>query len=62
MGMGGIMNWKDAIEFMMAGSTCIQVGTANFINPKVSLEIIKGIEDFMDRENIKSLEEIIGII
>ncbi|MBS4539191.1 dihydroorotate dehydrogenase [Clostridium sp. D2Q-11] len=62
MGMGGIMNWKDAIEFMMAGSTCIQVGTANFINPKVSLEIVKGIENFMDRENIKSLEEIIGII
>ncbi|MBS4535887.1 dihydroorotate dehydrogenase [Clostridium sp. D2Q-14] len=62
MGMGGIMNWKDGIEFMMAGATCIQVGTANFINPHICIEIIKGIEDFMDRENIKSLEEIIGII
>lgn len=62
MGMGGIMNWKDAIEFMMAGATCIQVGTANFINPKVGIEIINGIEDFMEKEKIRSLEEIIGII
>lgn len=62
MGMGGIMNWKDGIEFIMAGATCIQIGTANFINPQIGIDIIKGIEDFMDREKIKSLEEIIGII
>lgn len=62
MGMGGIMDWKDAIEFMMAGATCVQIGTANLINHKASLEIIKGIENYMDREGLKSLEEIIGII
>ncbi|MEG0181551.1 MAG: dihydroorotate dehydrogenase [Peptostreptococcaceae bacterium] len=62
MGMGGITNWQDAIEFIMAGATCIQVGTANFINPKIGLDIIKGIEDYMDREGIKNLDEIRGIV
>lgn len=62
MGMGGIMNATDAIEFIMAGSTCIQVGTANFVNPRIAIDIIKGIDDFMEKEGIKSLEEIIGII
>lgn len=62
MGMGGIMNATDAIEFIMAGSTCIQVGTANFVNPRIAIDIIKGIDDFMEKEGIKSLDEIIGII
>ncbi|RDY26128.1 dihydroorotate dehydrogenase [Romboutsia weinsteinii] len=62
MGMGGITTANDAIEFIMAGSTCIQVGTANFINPKIGLEIIDGIEAFMIREGIKSLDEIRGIL
>jgi dihydroorotate dehydrogenase (NAD+) catalytic subunit len=46
----------------MAGATCIQVGTANFINPKIGLEIIDGIEAFMIKEGIKSLDEIRGIL
>ncbi|GAA0701070.1 dihydroorotate dehydrogenase [Paraclostridium ghonii] len=62
MGMGGITNWQDAIEFIMAGATCIQVGTANFINPRIGLDIIKGIEDYMNREGIESLDEIRGIV
>ena len=62
MGMGGITTAEDAIEFIMAGSTCIQVGTANFINPKIGIEIIDGIEEFMIREGIKSLDEIRGIL
>ena len=62
MGMGGITTWQDAIEFIMAGATCIQVGTANFLNPKIGLDIIKGIESYMDREGIKSLDEIRGIL
>lgn len=62
MGMGGITNWQDAIEFIMVGATCVQVGTANFINPRIGLDIIKGIEDYMDREGIKSLDEIRGIV
>lgn len=62
MGMGGISNAKDAIEFIMAGATCIQIGTANFINPKIGLEIIDGIESFMNEQGIESLDEIRGII
>jgi len=62
IGMGGITNYKDAIEFIMAGATCIQVGTANFVNPRAGIDIIAGIEKFMNEENIKSLDEIRGII
>lgn len=62
MGMGGITNGKDAIEFIMAGATCIQIGTANFINPRIGLEIIDEINNFMEKENINSLSEIRGII
>ena len=62
MGMGGITTWQDAIEFIMAGATCVQIGTANFMNPRVGLEIIEGINDFMEKEGIKSLDEIRGII
>ena len=61
-GMGGITNANDAIEFIMAGSSCIQVGTANFLNPRIGLEIIDGIEKFMKQEGIKTLDEIRGII
>lgn len=62
MGMGGITTWQDAIEFIMAGATCIQVGTANFINPKIGLDIIEGIKKYMEEEGINSLDEIRGII
>lgn len=62
MGMGGISNAKDAIEFIMAGATCVQIGTANFVNPKIGLEIIDGIEAFMNEQGIESLDEIRGII
>lgn len=62
IGMGGIMTYEDAIEFIMAGAWAIQVGTANFIDYKTMENIIAGIEKFMKEENIKSLEEIRGII
>ncbi|OPJ56008.1 dihydroorotate dehydrogenase [Alkalithermobacter paradoxus] len=62
VGMGGISNHKDALEFIMAGATCIQVGTANFINPRIGIDIIDGINEYMKKENIKSLDEIRGII
>lgn len=62
MGMGGITTAEDAIEFMMAGATCIQVGTANFLNPKIGLEIIEGIEKFMEEQGIERLDEIRGIL
>ena len=62
MGMGGITTAEDAIEFIMAGATCIQVGTSNFINPKIGLEIIDGIKAFIEKECIESLDEIRGIL
>ena len=61
-GLGGIMNAADAIEFIMAGATLIQIGTANFIKPDAAKDIINGIYEFLDNENIKSLDEIRGII
>lgn len=62
IGLGGIMNGRDAIEFIMAGATAIQIGTANFINPSVTIEIIDFIKSFCEKNNIKSLSEIRGII
>jgi dihydroorotate dehydrogenase (NAD+) catalytic subunit len=62
MGMGGIMNAKDAIEFFLAGASAIQVGTANFINPRVCPEIISGIEAYLKRHNYSSVRDIIGAL
>lgn len=61
-GLGGIMTAQDAIEFIMAGATLVQIGTANFIKPDVAIDIIKGIGEFMDKEGIKSIDEIRGIV
>ena len=60
VGCGGIMNADDAIEMMLAGATAVQVGTANFINPKVMIEIIEGIESYLKMYDIKDVKEIIG--
>lgn len=62
IGMGGIMTYEDSIEFIMAGASAIQVGTANFIDYKSMENIIDGISNFMKEENIENLEEIRGII
>lgn len=62
IGLGGIMNAQDAIEFILVGATAVQIGTANFVNPAISVEIVNGIKEYLDRHNIKSLEEIRGII
>ena len=62
MGIGGIMNAKDAVEFLIAGASAIQVGTANFINPCASMEILEGIKDFMKKEKIKNVSELIGSV
>lgn len=60
MGMGGIMNATDAIEFLLAGATTIQVGTANFIDPAVTMKIVDGIEDYMIRHKIDDVNDLIG--
>jgi dihydroorotate dehydrogenase (NAD+) catalytic subunit len=61
-GLGGIMNATDVIEFIMAGASLVQIGTANFIKPDIAKDIIHDLSDFLDNENIKSLDEIRGII
>lgn len=62
VGIGGISTWQDAIEFIMAGSTAIQVGTANFVDLNVMEDIAAGIESFMKNQGINDLSEIRGII
>ncbi|CRZ33659.1 dihydroorotate dehydrogenase (NAD+) catalytic subunit [Herbinix hemicellulosilytica] len=62
IGMGGIMNGEDALEFIMAGATMVAVGTANFINPKATMEVIDGIEAYLKRNNIKDINELIGCV
>ncbi|MFN3480609.1 MAG: dihydroorotate dehydrogenase [Thermodesulfovibrionales bacterium] len=60
IGMGGIMNYEDAIEFILAGATAIAVGTANFVNPSVTMDIISGITQFLEKNGIGSVKEIVG--
>ncbi len=54
------MNATDAIEFILAGSSVVQIGTASFIDPGISLKVIQGIEEYMDRHGVKSISELIG--
>ncbi|WP_167618998.1 dihydroorotate dehydrogenase [Maribellus sediminis] len=60
IGMGGIMNAADAIEFMLAGASVVQVGTAVFKDPLVALQIIDGVKEYLERHNMNSVEELIG--
>ncbi len=62
VGLGGIMNALDAVEFMLAGATAIEVGTANFIDPAVTIKIRDGISDWLDAHGCKSVQEIIGAL
>lgn len=60
IGMGGIMNATDALEFMIAGASAVQIGTANFIDPMVTLKIIEGINQYLDRHNILTVSELVN--
>ena len=62
IGMGGIMDATDAIEFILAGASAIQVGTANFIDPQVSVKIIEGIEEYLVQHNIEFITELVGAL
>ena len=62
IGLGGIVSGEDAIEFIMAGASLVQVGTANFMNPLACINVIQGIEKFMESEGIKDLSEIRGVV
>lgn len=62
IGLGGIMDWKDAVEFMLAGATAVQIGTANFIDPAVTVKVIDGINNYLDRHGYSSAKDIIGAL
>ena len=62
IGLGGIMNGRDALEFMLAGAAAVEVGTANFIDPAVTVKIIDYMEDYCSRHGIDDISEIIGVI
>ena len=60
IGMGGITNYKDAIEFMLCGAAAVQVGTANFINPNTAVEVVSGIKGYLIKNKIKNIKELTG--
>ena len=62
IGLGGIMNATDAIEFILAGATAVQVGTANFIDPMTCVNVIDGIRDYLNRHQIDSISDLTGTL
>lgn len=62
IGMGGIMTWEDAVEFLLAGATAVSVGTANFHNPYATVEIAEGIEKYLEKYGYEDVNQIIGLV
>ena len=62
IGLGGISNWKDAVEFLLAGATAIQIGTYNFVDPTVGIKVIEGLEDYCNRHGVSSVRELTGAL
>ncbi|MBQ1720569.1 MAG: dihydroorotate dehydrogenase, partial [Lachnospiraceae bacterium] len=62
IGMGGIATWQDAVEMMLAGASAVSVGTANFYNPHATIDIIEGMEAYLDRKGISSVTDIVGAV
>lgn len=62
IGLGGISSWKDAVEFMLAGASAIQIGTYNFVDPTISIKVIDGLNDYCDRHGFKSVTELTGAL
>ncbi|MBO7419259.1 MAG: dihydroorotate dehydrogenase [Bacteroidaceae bacterium] len=62
VGLGGIMNATDAIEFLLAGATAVELGTANFIDPAITVKVVDGINEYLDRHGFKSVKDIIGAL
>jgi dihydroorotate dehydrogenase (NAD+) catalytic subunit len=62
MGAGGIATWQDAVEFIMAGAAAVQIGTANFMRPDLSLDIVRGLEEWMEAQGIADINELRGVL
>ena len=62
IGMGGILDWRDAVQFLLAGAKAVAVGTANFVNPLAPVEIIEGIERYLVKQGFTSVEDMVGAL
>ena len=62
IGLGGISSAEDAIEFLMAGATAVEIGTANFIDPAITKKVKDGIAEWLDRHNIEDIHDIINVL
>ncbi|MBU3874598.1 dihydroorotate dehydrogenase [Faecalicatena sp. AGMB00832] len=62
IGMGGISTYEDAIEFILAGATAVSVGTANFFNPAATVEVVEGIEKYMERYHFENIKDMVGLV
>ena len=62
IGMGGICNAEDALEFILAGATAVAIGTANFHNPYATVETVDGIREYLERNGIQDIKELIGAV
>ncbi|MCD6506815.1 dihydroorotate dehydrogenase [Candidatus Poribacteria bacterium] len=60
IGIGGVMSWRDALEFLIVGASAVAVGTANFVNPMAPIQIIKGIAEYLQRHRVRSIRDLIG--
>jgi dihydroorotate dehydrogenase (NAD+) catalytic subunit len=60
IGMGGIIDTLSALEFIIAGASAVSVGTANFVNPRISVEVIRGIRAYLERHNMRNFKELVG--
>jgi len=60
IGIGGIMNWQDAVEFMICGASAVQLGTVNFINPNASVEIINGLKNYCSKTKLEKISNLIA--
>ena len=62
MAIGGIADWRDALEFIMVGATCVQVGTMNFVTPTTAVDIVDGLEAYCEAEGLDNIAEVRGIL
>ncbi len=62
IGMGGISCWQDAVEFILAGASAIQIGTHNFVDPAISIKVVDGIVEYLDKNNIGSVKDLVGAL
>ena len=62
IGMGGVTTAEDALEFILAGATGVAVGTANFVNPMATIDVIDGIQSYMEKYGVKDIHELIGAV